>query len=49
MSLPVEYSETHMRRIIKEAGGQWNQQKKVWELPYGTVLDLGLMDRIAEQ
>ena len=48
MSLQVDYSERHMRRLIKEAGGRWNQQKKVWELPYGIVLDLGLKDRITE-
>ncbi len=33
-------------RRVKEAGGIWNRQKKVWELRYDRVVDLGLEGRI---
>src|SRR5689334_10908476 len=35
-------------RKVKAAGGKWNSDKKVWELAYGKVLELGLAARIKD-
>ena len=42
----VEYGEIQIGRLIKSAGGRWNREKKVWELPYGEAIALGLDKRI---
>jgi hypothetical protein len=46
VSVRIGYEESHLRRVVKAAGGKWNPAKKAWEVPYGEVLDLGLTDRI---
>ena len=46
MRLKVKYGEVHIGKLIKSAGGRWNRQEKVWELPYKEVLALGLEKRI---
>jgi hypothetical protein len=33
---------------VKAAGGKWNRDKHVWELPYQEVLKLGLAGRIVD-
>jgi hypothetical protein len=35
-----------MQQRIKAAGGKWNPKEMVWEVPYGQVVDLGLVERI---
>jgi hypothetical protein len=40
-------ADVAVRRHLKEAGGTWNPQRRVWELRYGRVIALGLEDRIA--
>jgi len=42
----VKWGEVEVARRVKEAGGTWNRQKKVWELRYDRVVDLGLEGRI---
>jgi len=42
----IGYKENYYRRLVKAAGGSWNSTEKVWELPYRTVLELGLKERI---
>ena len=32
----------NLARRVKCAGGKWNAQEKVWEIPYGEVKTLGL-------
>ena len=49
INLRVDYQETGTRKLIRAAGGRWNREKKVWELPYGEVLDLGLTNRIIKE
>lgn len=44
----VKWEESHIRKVIKSAGGRWNQKKKVWELPYRDVRNLGLTQRIVD-
>jgi hypothetical protein len=46
VDIKIQYGEIHLEKLVKSAGGKWNRVKKVWELPYGEVLDLGLEDRI---
>ena len=42
----IDVSERTLQRHVKAAGEKWNMAKKVWELPYRTVIELGLHDRI---
>jgi hypothetical protein len=42
----VGYDEMNLQRLIKQSEGQWNRQKKLWEVAYGSVKPLGLEDRI---
>ncbi len=46
VQLSVKYGEIQIGRLIRAAGGRWNRKEKVWELPYGEVLALGLQDRM---
>jgi len=42
VKIRINYGEINLSRAVKSLGGRWNKSKKVWELPYGDVLDLGL-------
>jgi hypothetical protein len=42
----VAYGEVRVGRLVKAAGGRWNRNKKLWELPYREVQALGLEERI---
>ncbi len=46
MRLRIEYGEINLSRAVKSLGGRWIKSKKYWELPYGEVLALGLVERI---
>ncbi|MBU0710939.1 hypothetical protein KJ762_12655 [bacterium] len=46
MHLHIEYGEKELGLIVRNAGGFWNKEQKYWELAYGTVLQMGLEDRI---
>ena len=46
VSIRIEYGEMNLSRAVKTAGGKWNREKKVWQLPYKEVIDLGLKDRM---
>ena len=45
----VKYGEVELGRQVRAAGGTWNRTKRVWELPYGEVLKLGLTERIIHE
>jgi hypothetical protein len=45
----VNYDETYLRRLVGAAGGRWNRIRKLWELPYRAVVELGLEDRVVDQ
>ena len=45
----VDFNETYLRKLIKSAGGKWNREKQLWELPYSEILDLGLENRMIEK
>lgn len=42
----VAYGETDLRRHIKEAGGTWHPQRKLWLLPLKTIKALKLVARM---
>ena len=44
----VDYTETQLRKLVRNAGGKWNAQERVWELQYGEVKQLGLTQRIVK-
>ena len=46
VALRVAYSEMTVRHRVKQAGGKWDRDRKVWELRYDRTVALGLTDRI---
>ena len=44
--LRVKYGEVHIDKLIRAAGGRWDPNKKLWELPYKEAVALGLEHRI---
>lgn len=42
----VEKEERDVQLRIKQVGGKWNWRKRVWELRYDAVLELGLRNRM---
>ncbi len=42
MPLKINYNNIYLRKLVKAAGGKWDSIKKVWELPYNKVIELGL-------
>lgn len=48
VGIRVDYAETQLRKLVKNAGGKWNAQERVWQLPYGEVKQLGLTKRIVK-
>jgi hypothetical protein len=47
VAVRVNYDESVLRQKVKEAGGRWNAERRVWLMPLGRVRALGLLDRIA--
>lgn len=45
----VKYGEIQLGRLIRAAGGKWNRNQKVWELPYNQAKALGLTHRVLQQ
>lgn len=48
MPIRVEPGEDALQKKIKGAGGRWNRQKRIWELPYKAVIDMELTERIVQ-
>jgi hypothetical protein len=46
VGLRVPFADVAVRERVKQAGGTWNPQLRVWELGYDRTLALGLEDRI---
>ena len=46
VGVKVEYGEVQTGRLVKAAGGRWNRQRKLWELPFREAMALGLENRI---
>jgi hypothetical protein len=46
VGLHVALHEVALQRRIKQAGGIWNRETRVWDILYDQALALGLTDRI---
>jgi hypothetical protein len=46
VQVQVQWPERELRDAVASAGGRWNPQKRVWEVRYDRIVDLGLEDRI---
>jgi hypothetical protein len=46
--LRVAYAEAALRRKVKDAGGKWLPDKRLWKPPYHAVRSLGLQNRVVE-
>jgi hypothetical protein len=45
----VGFAKVELREQVKQADGQWNRSRKVWELRYERVVTLKLEARIVEE
>ncbi len=48
VALRIKWDEYALRRIVKGAGARWNPVRRVWELGYDRVVELGLERRIVK-
>jgi hypothetical protein len=46
VGLRVALNEVNLQRLVKQAGGKWNREKRLWELQLDQALALGLSDRV---
>jgi hypothetical protein len=44
--LKISWGEKALGIKVKRAGGEWLSDRKLWRLPYGKVLELGLGERV---
>ncbi len=49
VALRVAFGEVAVRERVKQAGGKWNRDRKVWELRYDQAVALGLAGRIVQE
>ena len=45
----VDFAEVDLRQRVKQAGGKWNPDRKVWDLRYAAVAALKLEARIVHE
>jgi len=45
----VAWGEKELGIKVKRAGGVWLPERKLWELPYGKVVELGLEERMVRE
>ena len=48
MYIQVAWGEAAVARRIKEAGGQWRRDYKLWAIRYAQAEQLDLLDRMVE-
>ena len=48
VALRVAFADVAVRKLVKQAGGTWNPDRKVWQLRYDRVAALGLESRIVD-
>lgn len=46
VGIRVEYGEVQLGKTVRRAGGSWNRTRKLWEMKYQDVINLGLTDRM---
>lgn len=49
VALRVAFAETAVRERVKQAGGKWNPDRKVWEIRYDHAVALGLNTRLVDE
>ena len=49
VALRVTFGEVAVRERVKQAGGKWNRDRKVWELRYDQAAALELAGRIVQE
>ena len=49
VGIRVKYEEYALRKQVKEAGGWWNSESRLWELRYVQVEALGLEARMVRE
>ena len=47
--LRVAFADVAVRDRVKQAGGTWNPERRVWQLRYDRVVALGLNGRIVDE
>ena len=47
--IQVKVHETGIQQRVKERGGKWDKNRKLWLVSYGAIHALGLEDRIVEK
>jgi len=45
----VAFADAAVRDRVKQAGGTWNPERRVWQLRYDHVVALGLKSRIVDE
>jgi len=48
VGVKVGIDEIEIRKKVKDAGGKWNHEQRVWELNYNSVKALKITDRIVK-
>ncbi len=48
VALRVDWQEMELRHTVKTAGGRWNPGRRLWELRYNRVVELGLEERMMQ-
>ena len=46
--LRIAYDETELRRAIKQAGGVWDSQRRLWRAPAHAINQLDLAEHVVE-
>ena len=49
VGLRVAFANVAVRDRVKQAGGTWNPERRVWQLRYDRVVALGLNSRIVDE
>lgn len=49
VGLRVAFADAAVREQVKQAGGTWNPERRVWQLRYDRVVALGLNQRIVDE
>lgn len=45
----VAWGEKELANLVRQAGGKWNRDRRVWELRYDSALAIGVADRIIKR
>ena len=49
VGIRIAYEELELRQKIKEAGGRWNPEQRLWEMRFQDVVNLGLRKRLIRE